>query len=52
MGRMKEKPRYNVLSVRLSDEEMQAVKDAADEDSVSASTLVRNILMDLLGWRC
>lgn len=44
MGRQAEFPRYNVVSMRVSDEECEALKKAAAELSISISDMMRRIL--------
>lgn len=48
MGRMKENPRYNVISLRVSDEEMEALEQIVRrEGKPSMSDLLRGVIT---GW--
>lgn len=47
MGNMKENPRYNVVSIRLNDEEREALQDVCKETNKSASTLLREVMSQL-----
>lgn len=44
MGRMKEFPRYNVISVRVTDEEMTILKYLSDKHRTTYSQLLRKAL--------
>lgn len=44
MGRMKENPRYNVLSLRVSDLELKHIKIAAAKLKIEVSVYVRLVL--------
>jgi uncharacterized protein DUF6290 len=44
MARMKEKPRYNVISLRLSDEEMDFLQEITKRDNKRISEFVREAL--------
>jgi hypothetical protein len=44
MGKFKEKPRYNVISMRVSDEE----KLALEEMSISGQTNINNLMREAL----
>jgi len=44
MARMKENPRYNVISLRLSDEEMDYLHEVTKRDNKSISEIVREAL--------
>lgn len=48
MGRMKENPRYNVLSFRLADDEIEAARDAANAAGKEIGTFAREILLKSL----
>ncbi|MCM2360019.1 MAG: DUF6290 family protein [Geobacteraceae bacterium] len=41
MGAMKENPRYNVVSIRISDEELEALQEVCKETNKSVSTVMR-----------
>ncbi len=41
MGKYKETPRYNVISMRVSDSERQALKAIAQQNAVSISEMMR-----------
>jgi len=47
MGRMRENPRYNVISMRVSDEDREALQSIADLTHKSVSDLMRDA-MELL----
>lgn len=47
MGRQTEFPRYNVISMRVSDAECESLKRAAAELSISISDMMRRILHHL-----
>jgi ribbon-helix-helix CopG family protein len=44
MARMKENPRYNVISLRLSDEEMDFLQEITRRDNKCISEIVRDAL--------
>ena len=44
MARMKENPRYNVISLRLSDEEMDFLQKMTKRDNKCISEIVREAL--------
>ena len=44
MGRMKETPRYNVISARITDEQMLLLKRLRSEHEISFSALIREAL--------
>ena len=44
MARMKEHPRYNLVSLRLSDEEMDFLQEITKRDNKSISEIVREAL--------
>jgi len=44
MGAMKENPRYNVVSIRVSDEELEALQEVCKETNKSLSTVVREAM--------
>ena len=44
MARMKENPRYNVISLRLSDEEMDFLQEITKRDNKCISEIVREAL--------
>jgi predicted transcriptional regulator len=50
MGKMKEHPRYNVLSVRVSDETMEALEQARPV-GVSRSALISQAVEEYLDRR-
>ena len=47
MGRMRENPRYNVISMRISDEEREALEQLMQTSSKSISDIMREA-MELL----
>jgi len=49
MGRMKERPRYNVISMRISDEEKEALEQVTRITSKSVSDLMREAMWLLQG---
>jgi predicted transcriptional regulator len=44
MGAMKENPRYNVVSIRVSDEELEALQEVCKETNKSVSTVMREAM--------
>ena len=44
MARMKENPRYNVISLRLNDEEMNFLQEITKRDNKSISAIIREAL--------
>ncbi|HEX8960157.1 MAG TPA: ribbon-helix-helix protein, CopG family [Geobacteraceae bacterium] len=44
MGKMKEFPRYNVVSLRVTDEEMKFLKQKCEKENTTCSQLIREIL--------
>ncbi len=44
MGRMKESPRYNVISVRITDEQLILLKRLRSQHKISVSALMREAL--------
>lgn len=44
MGAMKENPRYNVVSIRVSDEELEALQEVCKETNKSVSTIMREAM--------
>ena len=44
MGAMKENPRYNVVSIRVSDEELEALQEVCKETNKSVSTIMREVM--------
>ena len=48
MGSMKEHPRYNVVSLRISDEEREALEDFVVRTQRSVSQLMREAMEMLL----
>ncbi len=44
MARMKENPRYNVVSLRLNDEEMNFLQEITKRDNKCISEIVREAL--------
>lgn len=45
MGAMKENPRYNVVSIRVSDDELEALQEVSKETSKSISEIMREAMM-------
>lgn len=45
MGKMKEKPRYNVVSLRLTDEEQEALEQITRLNRMSISTFMREAML-------
>jgi predicted transcriptional regulator len=45
MGKTKEVPRYNVVSMRVSDEEAKSIQELASELSVNVSEMMRSALL-------
>ena len=44
MGRMRENPRYNVVSMRISDEERQELAELMDQTHMSVSDIMREAM--------
>lgn len=44
MGATKENPRYNVVSIRVSDEELEALQEVCKETNKSVSTVMREAM--------
>ena len=44
MGAMKEKPRYNVVSIRVNDEELEALQEFCKESNKSVSIIMREAM--------
>lgn len=51
MGRMKESPRYNVISMRVSDEERKHLESLVRDTSKSVSELMREAMVDQIEGR-
>lgn len=47
MANMKEHPRYNVVSIRLSDEERKALMEVCKETNKSVSKMMREVVSEL-----
>lgn len=50
MGKYKEQPKYNVLSIRVSDEERAFVDDIQRHTQKSISTLMREALLNYMPY--
>lgn len=50
MGRMRENPRYNVISMRISDEEREVLQSIVDTTQMSVSDIMREA-MELIKMR-
>ena len=50
-GKTVENPRYNVLSIRLSDEELEAIDSLAKDSGVNRSEYIRAMIQTVLEWR-
>lgn len=44
MGRMRENPRYNVISMRISDEELENLENLAQRTQKSVSDIMREAM--------
>lgn len=44
MGRMRENPRYNVISMRISDEERETLQQIIDTTNKSVSDIMREAM--------
>ncbi len=44
MGRMRENPRYNVISMRVSDEEREHLENLVDQTHLSVSDIMREAM--------
>lgn len=44
MGRMRENPRYNVISMRISDEERQHLENIMEKTHLSISDIMREAM--------
>lgn len=51
MGKTCENPRYNVLSIRLSDEEINQINNLAQEVKATRSEYARAMIQTVLEWR-
>lgn len=51
MGRMKECPRYNVISMRVSDEERKHLESLVRHTSKSVSELMREAMVEQIEGR-
>jgi len=51
MGAMKGNPRYNVLSVRLSDDEIAEIDSLAHDSGANRSEYARAMIVAVLDWR-
>ena len=49
MGRMRENPRYNVISMRISDEEREALEQIMKSSHKSVSDLMREAMEQIIG---
>ena len=45
MGRMRENPRYNVISMRISDEEREMLEDIMESTHKSVSDIMREAMI-------
>jgi predicted transcriptional regulator len=45
MGRMRENPRYNVISMRISDEERETLQEIVETTQKSVSDIMRDALV-------
>ncbi|HET6420739.1 MAG TPA: ribbon-helix-helix protein, CopG family [Geobacteraceae bacterium] len=45
MGRMRENPRYNVISMRISDEEREILQEIIDSTHKSVSDIMREAMI-------
>ncbi len=45
MGAMKENPRYNVVSIRVSDDELEALQEVSKVTCKSISEIMREAMM-------
>jgi predicted DNA-binding protein len=45
MGAMKENPRYNVVSIRVSDDELEALQEVSKETRKSISEIMREAMV-------
>ena len=58
MGAMKENPRYNVVSIRVSDDELEALQEVSKETRKSISQIMREAMSliqskgETAGLRC
>lgn len=48
MGRMSENPRYNVISLRISDQEQQFLEEVMQKSRKSTSEIMREALKYLI----
>jgi predicted transcriptional regulator len=48
MGKFKDQPRYNVVSIRVSDEEKELLEKMTRKDRTSLSSLLREALLSYL----
>lgn len=48
MGKYKEQPKYNVLSIRVSDEEKAVLEELIRRDHISISNLMREAIRNYI----
>ncbi|NJD91187.1 MAG: CopG family transcriptional regulator [Geobacter sp.] len=48
MGKYKEQPKYNVLSIRVSDEEKAILEELTRRDQISISNLMREAIRNYI----
>ena len=52
MGRMRENPRYNVISMRISDEERETLEQIMDSTKKSVSDMMREAMQIVKSRAC
>ena len=52
MGRMRENPRYNVISMRISDEERETLEQIMDSTKKSVSDIMREAMQLVKSRAC
>jgi predicted transcriptional regulator len=52
MGRMRENPRYNVISMRISDEERETLEQIMDSTNKSVSDIMREAMQLVKSRAC
>jgi predicted transcriptional regulator len=52
MGRMRENPRYNVISMRISDEERETLEQIMDSTKKSVSDIMREAMQIVKSRAC
>ncbi len=51
MGKYKEHPKYNVVSIRISDEEKEILDEMSKQDRISITSLMRMAISNYTSFR-